>query len=219
MAYAFQPSCVGFVESAHDAVVLFEACLKGFLPTVCRRPTVTDREVVIRSGNIFVFDENESEIRRWTDGVRWSPSRMHGNFLIYRELHSASSRKVKAKGDLRSSSSNAGASSISDEQYRGLYGSLITSYNFKTNGLVKKTLSVVVDGSKLHMVSYYRADDVLSGRLRSISAVRDLFWLQPRAAMMTIEGGRSRETNDVETYVSNAVVPAPQPWKDGNELW
>ena len=69
----------------------------------------------------------------------------------------------------------AGTSSISDEQYRGLYGSLITSYNFKANGLVRKTLSVLVDGTKLHLVSYYRADDVLSGRLQSVSAVRDLF--------------------------------------------
>lgn len=143
---------------------------------------------------------------------------MHGNFLLYRELDSAFSRKLKADGDLSSCSSNAGTSSISDEQHRGLYGSLITSYNFKANGLVKKTLSVLVDGAKPHLVSYYRADDILSGRLQSVSAARDLFWLQPRAAMMTIECGHFKETDEVKTYVSNAVAPAPQPREDGNGL-
>lgn len=218
MAHAFQPSYVGFVSSAHDAAVLFEAGLQGFLPTVCHRLTATNHEVAIRSGNVFIFHEHESRIRRWTDGVRWSPSRLHGNFFIYRELESASSRKVKTNGDLSSSGNNFSTSSMNDEQHRRLYGSLIASYNFKVNGLVKKTLSVVVDGSKLHLVSYYRADDVLSGRLRSVSAARDFFWLQPRAAMMTIERGLSRETNDVETNFSNAVAPAPLPWKDGNGL-
>ena len=93
-----------------------------------------------------------SEIRRWTDGVRWSPSRTHGDFLIYRELDTASSRKVKAGRDLSSSGDNAGTGSISDEQYRGLDGLLITLYNFKSNGSVKKILNFVANVSKLHLV-------------------------------------------------------------------
>lgn len=40
---------------------------------------------MITSGSVFVFDEDESGIKRWTDGFFWSPSRILGNFLLYRE--------------------------------------------------------------------------------------------------------------------------------------
>jgi hypothetical protein len=34
-----------------------------------------------------VFSERESGIQRWTDGYRWSKSRVDGQFLVYRCLH------------------------------------------------------------------------------------------------------------------------------------
>jgi hypothetical protein len=37
---------------------------------------------MITSGSVFVFDEDESGIKRWTDGFFWSPSRILGNFLV-----------------------------------------------------------------------------------------------------------------------------------------
>ncbi|KAG0372927.1 hypothetical protein BGX24_012393 [Mortierella sp. AD032] len=42
---------------------------------------------LIIPGSVFVFDEQESGICRWTDGKIWSPSRISGNFLVYRELY------------------------------------------------------------------------------------------------------------------------------------
>lgn len=75
----------GMVETTADALRIFELCRQGKLARVKRR--LYDRERrLIRSGSVFVFDEKESGIRRWTDGRLWSPSRIHGNFLIYREL-------------------------------------------------------------------------------------------------------------------------------------
>ena len=37
---------------------------------------------MITSGSVFVFDENESGMKQWTDGFAWSPSRVLGNFLV-----------------------------------------------------------------------------------------------------------------------------------------
>jgi hypothetical protein len=51
------------------------------IPRVTRR--LVDRErKMITSGSVFVFDESESGIKRWTDGLLWSPSRILGNFLV-----------------------------------------------------------------------------------------------------------------------------------------
>ena len=80
------PTFTGFVRNTTDALILFEACLSGKLHYVPRRPHDRERSQLIQSGNIFIYEEKESGIKRWTDGVAWSPSRILGDFLIYREL-------------------------------------------------------------------------------------------------------------------------------------
>ncbi|RKP07221.1 gluconate transport inducer 1/Pac2 [Thamnocephalis sphaerospora] len=40
----------------------------------------------LRPGAVYVFDQEASRIHRWTDGRNWSPSRINGNFLVYREV-------------------------------------------------------------------------------------------------------------------------------------
>ncbi|CEI88404.1 Putative YALI0B18282p [Rhizopus microsporus] len=94
-------------------------------------------------------------IKRWTDGLLWSPSRILGNFLVYRELVNREQRKSLAP-------SNGLAI---DQRERALIGSLTASntpYNFKENGLIKKTIRMPVNGNFLHIVSYYNKDDVLN---------------------------------------------------------
>ncbi|WAQ88676.1 hypothetical protein PtA15_10A95 [Puccinia triticina] len=44
--------------------------------------------LIIRPGAVFVWEEKEAGIKRWTDHVRWSPSRVSGAFLVYSELFS-----------------------------------------------------------------------------------------------------------------------------------
>lgn len=80
-------SYYGYVETVEDAVMIVEACRFGRLLRVKRRLLEKERQA-IRSGSVFVFVERESGIRRWTDGKVWSPSRICGEFLIYRELES-----------------------------------------------------------------------------------------------------------------------------------
>jgi hypothetical protein len=63
-----QPTFTGHSRH-HDALVLFEACLSGHLNHVSKRPHDRERNSLIRSGCIFIYIENESSIKRWTDGV------------------------------------------------------------------------------------------------------------------------------------------------------
>jgi hypothetical protein len=67
----------GLVESTTDALLIFEACRSGLLPRAKRRLLEGERRE-LRSGSIYVFDEKESGIKRWTDGRQWSPSRILG---------------------------------------------------------------------------------------------------------------------------------------------
>lgn len=50
---------------------------------------------------------------------------------------------------------------------RSLVGSLRNSYPFVKDGLCKKTISIQVDGSTQHLISYYKVDDVRNGRLNT----------------------------------------------------
>lgn len=173
------PTFVGYIATTHDALILFEACLGGHLTPVARRPIDRERAGLIKSGNTFIFEEHSSGIKRWTDGIHWSPSRLLGNFLIYRELDTPFQPGEKRRSIKRGKSlSNGhcapcGTASLNQVQSiplsgkveRSLVGSLTTSYGFKEEGLVKKTIGVMVGGVSHYLVSYYSIADVLNNKL------------------------------------------------------
>jgi hypothetical protein len=80
------PTFTGIVKTSMDGLILFQACLGGKLHSIPQRPGDKDRSDLVRSGNVFIYEGNASDIKRWTNGVAWSSSRVLGNFLIYREL-------------------------------------------------------------------------------------------------------------------------------------
>ncbi|KAI8922453.1 camp independent regulatory protein, partial [Powellomyces hirtus] len=84
------PTYHGYIASTQDCLLLFEACRVGVLRRIQRRLSEQEREKAIRSGSVFVWEEGESGIKRWTDSKSWSPSRIKGSFLVYRELSIAS---------------------------------------------------------------------------------------------------------------------------------
>ncbi|KAI8058036.1 Gti1/Pac2 family-domain-containing protein [Syncephalis plumigaleata] len=87
----------GFVDSVYDALLLFEAFSFNKVPRVTRRLTREEREH-IRSGVVFIWDEDEAGILRWTDGRRWSSSRPCGNFIVYDELDAGTMRDSFSMG-------------------------------------------------------------------------------------------------------------------------
>ncbi|KAG0379373.1 hypothetical protein BGX24_000717 [Mortierella sp. AD032] len=149
----------GLIKTPIDALIIFEgntstnrfsslfyvnlstiyqntACRLGVAARVHRRLSDIERQSV-RSGSVYCFDEREAGMRRWTDGKSWSPSRVTGSFLTYRELD-------EAQGS-----------------YNGKYsyrqnGLLKQSFSITT-----------ADNQKLHLISYYTTDDVSAERLRN----------------------------------------------------
>ena len=90
MSLLLTPSYTGFIGSTKDAVLVIQAVLLGDFPLVDHRPQDRERAELIKSGNVFVFIEESSGIKRWTDGISWSASRILGRFLVYRELDPSS---------------------------------------------------------------------------------------------------------------------------------
>jgi hypothetical protein len=50
----------------------------------------------IKSGDVYVYEESRSAIKRWTEGRMWTPSRILGQFLIYREADK--DKEIKSDG-------------------------------------------------------------------------------------------------------------------------
>jgi hypothetical protein len=89
------PTYYGYIESEYDALLLFESCLSGVLKPIINRPDKARLGNLAQSGNIFIFDEDFSGIKRWTDAVGWSASRKRERFLIYHQSSTPGDRRFR----------------------------------------------------------------------------------------------------------------------------
>lgn len=180
----------GHVRTQLDAIILFEACRMGIIPRIRRRLSERER-LQIKSGNIYVWDEGEAGMRRWTDGKSWSASRVSGSFLTYREMdgnrrglpEDKPDRNRKRKNsDSHGRRQSSGASpedtptdsedSKSDEGCR-----------YKKGGLYKQSFSLTTSSNlKLHLIAYYTKEDLphlvqpsLDERLKSLSISLEMY--------------------------------------------
>lgn len=155
-----RPTYYGYIGSREDALLVIQAVLEKRFEAVPRRPTEQERPSLITSGNVFVFTEEDSGIKRWTDGVPWSASRILGRFLIYRELDNTFTTDKKTK------KRKASVSWRNTKQGEN-----------KPHDLIKKTFSVnaLVPGPdqqssevqrSIHLISYYSVDDIINGKLQ-----------------------------------------------------
>ncbi|TVY71434.1 Global transcription regulator sge1 [Lachnellula suecica] len=216
-ASPLSPTFYGHIASIQDAVLLFEACLSGALNPVARRPHGRERPNLTMNGNVFIFDGHFSGIKRWNDSVPWSPSRMLGDFLVYRELNhpflpgekkKATKRNKKSAGIGKPEPSGAPENGVSN-------GSLVDSYGFKEEGLVKKTISVIVDGVSHHLVSYYKVADVLKQKFTTPSADPRFQHITPRPDLVAKQNFRTR-IHGVE-LVDDTSSPARNGYEMTNE--
>ncbi|KIW10707.1 hypothetical protein PV08_11671 [Exophiala spinifera] len=201
--YNVQPFYVGFVETRDDAVILIGACVRGQLRVVRRRPTLSERPVVAQSGHVFVYEEEASGIRRWTDARHWSPSRVLGEFLIYGERnqsHPVSTANQPWLGEAES-----------DNRQQALYGPLVKSFHIALGTLVKKTIKVPDQdhsGTMWHVVSYYRPADVFRGQFQTPSTNQDFNlspWYQPRDSV--VPSGTSFGGDEMSESIVSPAMP------------
>ncbi|GAB7340975.1 hypothetical protein MBLNU457_7311t2 [Dothideomycetes sp. NU457] len=166
----------GHVRTPTDAIILFEACRIGLLPRVQRRLSEKERQS-IRSGSIFVWDEREAGMRRWTDGKSWSASRVSGSFLTYREMEG------KRGGNSLSAPLYSGnkkdGKDAQDQSEDGPDG-----YRYKPDGLMKQSFSITTSsGQHLHLISYYSRTALGSQNLTQPSNDNSLRHIRPEKGM------------------------------------
>ncbi|KAL8729162.1 MAG: hypothetical protein Q9166_004901 [cf. Caloplaca sp. 2 TL-2023] len=175
----------GHVRTPADAIILFEACRLGLLPRVQRRLSEKERQS-IKSGSVFVWDEREAGMRRWTDGKSWSASRVSGSFLTYREMEgkrggtglppslAAASRAGKTPESTRGSDSDVDA-----PQEDGPDG-----YRYKPDGLMKQSFSITTsNGNHLHLISYYSRSSPNAQSLNNPTSDPNLRTIRPQKGM------------------------------------
>lgn len=140
----------GYVRTPGDVIKLFEACRLGLLPRVQRRLSEKERQS-IRSGSVFVWDEREAGMRRWTDGKSWSASRVSGSFLTYREMEGKRGGGFGSgrRGNGKTPDSGRGSDEDHDDGEP-------EGYRYKADGLMKQSFSITTStGQHLHLISYY----------------------------------------------------------------
>ncbi|KAI9142705.1 Gti1/Pac2 family-domain-containing protein [Paraphysoderma sedebokerense] len=142
MPHQLQETFYGSIETVNEALAIIEATRRGVLPRVLRRLNQRER-LSIKSGSVFVWEEGETGILRWTDGRCWSSSRViSGHFILYCEQPKGHSKKRFVSEELA-----------------------------KTR-LHKKILSVATsDGKNFHLAAYYVPEQVERMLLPSASAL------------------------------------------------
>ncbi|KAJ7321312.1 Gti1/Pac2 family-domain-containing protein [Mycena albidolilacea] len=137
------------IRNASDVLVVLEAVRRGILPLITLRLSGSERDQ-LRSGNVFVWEESieEGGLVRWTDGRRWSQSKVCAECLIYQEKVKVTEEEKQAKAMRR------WVLIISPTS------SLINTRPSKSGGLTKQTYSFLfrVPGScetrKWHVIAY-----------------------------------------------------------------
>lgn len=140
------------IRSPSDARVIFHSVCLNILPMVTRRLDTEERSL-ITSGSVYVWEERGQHteltgvgIERWTDGIRWGPSRVREGFLFYHEKPLTQQHSYD------------------------------TSYDPMRSVLIKQTYTVYVNTRrgqrKWHLIAYFTEDTV--HRLRSIDDFPEL---------------------------------------------
>ncbi|KAF8813886.1 hypothetical protein BYT27DRAFT_7180661 [Phlegmacium glaucopus] len=144
------------IRSPADARVIFYSVFLNILPMVTRRLDTEERSL-ISTGSVYVWEERGPHaeltgvgIERWTDGIRWGPSRVREGFLFYHE---------------KPTSQQLFSQNMSHPNHD-------PSRSF----LIKQTYTVFVDTPKgqrkWHLIAYF-TEDTVNG-LRSIDDIPQL---------------------------------------------
>ncbi|KAJ3405248.1 hypothetical protein HDU80_001638 [Chytriomyces hyalinus] len=150
----------GFIATLEDALLVIEGTINGCLPHFAGTASELNH-IPVRSGTVIVVAESSANVRRWKDGIPWSPSRAFGPFLLYRQIELETS----------ATSSSIPHPKYSARRFNSNHAGLEPNYTQKTlkpgtriapNGLTKRTITLVgSDGGRHRLVSYYEPIDIV----------------------------------------------------------
>ncbi|KAJ7779068.1 Gti1/Pac2 family-domain-containing protein [Mycena metata] len=149
-----------YIRDTSDSHRVLEAVRLGILPVIKRRLT-PDQRAELRAGNVFVWEESEhdSGFVRWTDGRRWSQSKMRGDCLYYEEKIEITDAERRARATRR-------ALKASDSFFPIPVAPRRQDRPSKVGGLTKQTYSLMINvpgvakAKKWHLVAYFSPRDV-----------------------------------------------------------
>lgn len=131
------------------------------MPMITHRLSAADRDL-LRSGEVFCWEEADYKggLERWTDGRKWSQSRMREPFLFYTENVMMTTEEKEAKAARR-------ARKPSDPRERTKTPQVFRRQDrpAKPDGLTKQTYSawVTLPGTttarKWHLTAYFTGND------------------------------------------------------------
>ncbi|KAJ5773583.1 hypothetical protein N7457_008479 [Penicillium paradoxum] len=172
----------GHVRTPADAIILFEACRIGLLPRVQRRLSEKERQS-IRSGSVFVWDEREAGMRRWTDGKSWSASRVSGSFLTYREMEGKRGGGSVSQGSVSRGGKTPESRGSDDDRADGTDEGP-DGYRYKPDGLMKQSFSITTsNGQHLHLISYYSRSHPSAANLQQPTSDPALRHVRPQKGL------------------------------------
>ncbi|KAG1736024.1 Gti1/Pac2 family-domain-containing protein [Suillus lakei] len=176
-----RPTCTNVrIRSTRDAHKIFYAVQLRMLPMITRRLDADER-LALCSGCIYAWEERGPHteitglgIERFTEGRRWSPSRVRDEFLFYYEKYTPPA--------------DAGHSGSSDKQPPRDW-----------DPLVKQTYSVWVETDKgrrkWHLTAYFTQATVDElGTIDNIPGVADL--VVPEGTFQSTRVGKTRKGED-----------------------
>ncbi|KAG9127807.1 hypothetical protein FRC07_008999 [Ceratobasidium sp. 392] len=243
---AQQATCTNVhIRTAHDAHRVFHATLLGIYTPITRRLDIEERRLV-KPGACFVWEERGPDaeatgmgIERWTDGLRWGPSRVRDDFLFYHQ------RDTEADDDERIEGTDGGrappakwlkkfarrrkadeiphhASSLSPRL--SAPGAIDRTSDRENDRLIKQTYSVfaTIPGSgrqqrKWHITAYFTQGTIEF--LRTVDQIPELATVMPppgtyRSARATGSKKNQEPAPSIPEYhsISRHVEPSPIQW-------
>ncbi|KAI8831609.1 Gti1/Pac2 family-domain-containing protein [Chytriomyces cf. hyalinus JEL632] len=143
----FTETFYGFIKDTLDASLLIESCIAGTHTPVKDIPFGVNT-LPLRSGSVVVFAESSAQSlrMRWRDGWAWSSSRIHGAFLLYREVEPTTSRTIHQQIETTQLFTQAAAK---------------PNTKLIPNGMAKRTITLHgSDGNRYRVISYFYPNDV-----------------------------------------------------------
>ncbi|KAH8736098.1 hypothetical protein BGZ61DRAFT_553823 [Ilyonectria robusta] len=171
------PTFEGHVATRKDALILFEACLRGQLSYVTRPPTPAERRRGFpKSGSVFISLASTKGLARWVDGANWRSEISRYRHALLLELEKANSAHCSRKD--------------------------IDKAALKKGGLVKQTFTAYYQGTKYRLTSYITIDDVKSERWIAPTNHPTLGTITPRKELISSLGANAYINEDcVQLYL------------------
>ncbi|KRH91980.1 Gluconate transport-inducing protein, partial [Pseudoloma neurophilia] len=131
----------GYLHSYEEAYLLIHAVRLGFIEPKRERLSLKEREK-IKSGSIFIFMEKQTLIMRWTDGMTWSPSKILGSFLLYKQVPKFLTKNATKKSGL-----------LKNQRQKCI--PLEKQLQKDKFHMHKKTISLTHENETYHIISYF----------------------------------------------------------------